>query len=126
LSKAIEMADKVGSETESPGATKAAAASQRLKLQTIYGQALMWSRGFGSEETKAAFASARLLAEAAGNSDERFDAYYGHWLVSITRGELGPARDTAETFRREAERDAQLTEAAVARRVLGTTVLRSG
>ena len=52
LGKAIEMADTAGDgSVTSP--------SQRLKLQTSYGQALMLSRGFGSEESKAAFTRAQ-------------------------------------------------------------------
>ena len=43
---------------------KSAAASRerRLKLQTSYGHAMAWSRGFASEEAKAAFARVRELA----------------------------------------------------------------
>ena len=36
----------------------AARRAQRVKLQTSYGQAVMWSKGFAAEETKAAFARA--------------------------------------------------------------------
>ena len=35
---------------------------RRLHLQMAYGQALMWSKGFVDEETKAAFARAHELA----------------------------------------------------------------
>ena len=35
---------------------------QRLRLQTAYGQAMMWSKGYAAEETKAAFARAAELA----------------------------------------------------------------
>ena len=35
---------------------KAARRAQRLKLQTTYGQAVMWSKGYAAEETKAVFA----------------------------------------------------------------------
>ena len=63
LGKAIEMADKAG-EGRSAAATASASANQRLKLQTDLGKALMWSRGFGAEESKAAFIRARELAAA--------------------------------------------------------------
>jgi hypothetical protein len=36
-------------------------ASQRLKLQTSYGQAVMWSKGYAAQETKVAFTRAREL-----------------------------------------------------------------
>jgi len=38
---------------------------RRLKLQTRYGQAVMWSKGFAADETRAAFARARELAAGA-------------------------------------------------------------
>jgi predicted ATPase len=58
LGKAIAMADKVGSRTVHPRVRDAVAASQRLKLQTDYGQAVMWSKGFAAAETKSAFSRA--------------------------------------------------------------------
>jgi predicted ATPase len=69
LGKAIEMADKTG-EGRSAAATASASANQRLKLQTDLGKALMWSRGFGAEESKAAFIRARELAAAIDNPTE--------------------------------------------------------
>jgi class 3 adenylate cyclase/tetratricopeptide (TPR) repeat protein len=126
LRKAIEMTGSVLSSPELPAAAKAVASSQRLKLETSYGQALMWSRGFSSEESNTVFARAQQLAEGDDNVTERFDAYYGLWLGRISRGELLLARKTAETFRREAEQMAQMTEAAVACRVLGTTCFAQG
>ena len=54
-------------------AKKAAASRQRrLKLQTSYGQAMIWSKGFGSEETKTAFLRAQELAAGVDNVAERF------------------------------------------------------
>ena len=74
LGKAIEMADKTGEGT-SAAATASASANQRLKIQTDLGKALMWSRGFGAEESKAAFIRARELAAAIDNPTERFTIY---------------------------------------------------
>ena len=110
------------------GEVKNAAAlrQRRLQLQTSYGQALMLSRGFGSEEAKAAFARAQELAKAVDNAAERFDAYYGEWVGSLLRGELRSARETAEAFLRETEKEARKTEAAAARRCLGTACLYQG
>ena len=102
LGKAIEMADKAGD-----GAPRAAAVtaspSQRLKLQTSYGQAMLWSQGFGAEETKAAFIRAKELAAGISDAAERFPTYYGLWVGSLLRGELGSARQTAEIFLHEAK-----------------------
>jgi predicted ATPase len=125
LGKAIEMADKA--EGASPSRAAASTASgQRLKLQTSLGQAMMQSRGFGSDESKTAFARARMLAAGVGGVSERFDAYYGLYVGSLVRGELNLARETAETFLREAEHQARMMEAAVARRCAGVARLYQG
>src|SRR5262249_25562265 len=96
LRKALQMADKT-SEGRSAGATPTASANQRLKLQTDLGKALMWSRGFGAEESKVAFIRARELAAAIEDATERFTIYYGLWIGSMVRAELGLAREVAET-----------------------------
>jgi hypothetical protein len=67
------MADKTGEGT-SAGATASASTNQRLKRQTNLGKALMYSRGFGAEESKAACIRARELAAAIDNATERFSA----------------------------------------------------
>jgi class 3 adenylate cyclase/predicted ATPase len=125
LGKAIEMADKAGEGT-SATATTSASANQRLKLQTNLGKALMYSRGFGAEESRAAFIRARELAAAIEDATERFTIYYGLFIGNLVRGELGFAREIAETFLREAERGAWTTECGVGRRILGSTCLWQG
>jgi predicted ATPase len=99
---------------------------RRLHLQTAYGQALMYSRGYASDESKIAFARARTLAAGVGDASERFDAYYGLFVGSLLGGELGLARETAESFLREAETERRMTEAAVARRSVGLARLWQG
>ena len=81
----IEEAQALLAALAETGEVKTAAASRqrRLQLQTSYSQALMLSRGFGSEEAKAAFAHARELATGVDNAAERFDAYYGLWVGSL-------------------------------------------
>jgi tetratricopeptide (TPR) repeat protein len=88
LGKAIALADKVGHATAPPAAAGAVSATERLKLQTAYGRAIMWSRGLASDEAKAAFARAQSLAEDASDIDERFATLYGLWITSLVRGEL--------------------------------------
>jgi class 3 adenylate cyclase/predicted ATPase len=125
LGKAIEMADKED-EVAPHKVTAATAVSERLKLQTNYGRALAWSRGFAADETKAAYARAHELSEGADVSNERFDALYGQWVVSAIGGELRVAREIAETFRREAQKTGRKTEGAVGLRYLGLTCLMQG
>jgi hypothetical protein len=103
----------------------AAFRQRRLKLQTSYGQAVMWSKGFSSGETKAAFLRVQELA-AGVNNPERFAAYYGLWIGSLMRGALELARETGETFRREAVKQNLMPEAAAANRCLGLTCLIQG
>jgi hypothetical protein len=104
----------------------AASRQRRLKLQTNLGKALMYSRGYGAEESKAAFIRARDLAAAIDSPTERFTTYYGLWLGHIQRGELVLAREIAETFLREAERGARTTECGFGRRLLGATCFLAG
>jgi class 3 adenylate cyclase/tetratricopeptide (TPR) repeat protein len=125
LGKAIEMADKTAGRTPT-AATASASANQRLKLQTNLGKALMFFRGFGAEESKAAFVRARELAAAIDNPTEQFTIYFGLCLSNRVRGELRFAREIAETFLREAERGALTTECGFGRWLLGSTCLRQG
>jgi predicted ATPase len=99
---------------------------RRLDLQTSYGQALMWTKGFVAEETEAAFARVSDLAGRTENAPARFVAYYGRCLRSIMRGEYRQAREIAETFLQDAEVNAHATEAGVARRMLGFVLLNQG
>jgi hypothetical protein len=75
---------------------------RRLQLQTSYGRAVMYSRGYGATETKAAFTRAQELTAGIDDTDERLAIYYGHWIGSLVRAEMNLARETAEIFRREA------------------------
>jgi predicted ATPase len=118
------MADKAGEATSAE--TASASANQQLKIQTDLGKALMWSRGFGAEESKAAFIRARELAVAINDATERFTIYFGLWVGHTSRGELRLAREIAETFLREAERGARTTEVGVGRRLVGRTCLWQG
>ena len=117
LGKAIAMADKaVGPVTSRAG--DEAPSHRRVKLQTDYGQAVMWSKGFAAEETKAAFARATELAAKSDDFSERFAAAHGQWTMARVRGELRSARELTSAFLREAEEAGRVTEAGVARRGL--------
>jgi tetratricopeptide (TPR) repeat protein len=126
LGKAIAMADKASAASVSRVTAATPAASQRLKLQTSLGQAIMYSRGYASDESKTAFARARTLAAEIGDASERFDAYYGLIIGSLMRGELTLAQETAESFLRDAETEGRMTEAVVARRNVGIARLYQG
>ena len=124
----IEQAQALLAALAETDKVKNAAASRqgRLQLQTDYGQALLWSRGFGSEEAKAALDRALELAAGADSAAARFSAYYGKWLSCAARGELGLARQIAERFLREAKIEGRMFEAAVASRSLGLNCFWQG
>jgi class 3 adenylate cyclase len=109
LGKAIEMADKAGD----------SAAGHRIKLQTDYGQALLWSKGYADKEAKAAFARAERLVSGVEDTAERLKIYYGQCLGNLLRGEYTSAQSLAEGLLDDAESGARAQEAAFARRVLG-------
>ena len=120
LGKAIAMADKA------EGIDPLTAPSRRLKLQTDYGRALMWSKGFGAEETKAAFGRADELGAQSGSSADRNVVFHALWVRSFVHGEMGSARESAQSFLREAEACGHMTEAIVAHHALGLTCLYQG
>ena len=125
LGKAIAMSDKASG--AAPRRADAAASSRRrLKLQTDYGQAMMWSKGFAAEETKTAFARAVELAARTDDFSERFAACHGHWTLELVRGELRSARELASTFLREAEDAGRVVETGVAHRGLALIGYFSG
>ncbi len=124
LGKAIEIADKA--EQAAPRAAAATApatgrTSQRLKLQTSYGQALLWSKGYADKEAKAAFTRAEELAGGIEDTAERLKIYYGQCLGNLLRGEYTLAQILAEGLLHDAERRGRAQEAAFAQRVLGLT-----
>ena len=93
---------------------------RRLRLQTAYAQAVMWSKGVAADETKSAFERIGDLAAGGEFPDGRFPALYGQVFSSLTRGEIRTARDTAERFLREAEATGRIAEVGVGHRMLGS------
>ena len=131
LGKAIAMADRAaGGTVAGPAARQGAAGGvapgQRVKLQTDYGRALMWSKGFDAEETKVAFARLSEFEASAESAAARFVALDAQCLRYFTRGEYTEARELAETFLREAEAEGRSMEAGAARRMLGLVLLHQG
>ena len=125
LGKAIAMADKAAGAARRR-ADVVASSRRRLKLQTDYGQAMMWSKGFAAEETKMAFARAVELAARTDDFSERFAACHGQWTLEIVRGELRSARELASTCLREAEDAGRTVETGVAHRGLALIGYFSG
>ncbi len=99
---------------------------RRLDLQTSYGQALLWGKGFAAEETEAAFARVGELAGQKENPAARFAAFYAQCVGRLMRGEFRLAQEMAETFLREAEAGGRATEAVTARRLLASVLFYHG
>ncbi len=104
----------------------AARRGRRVELQTAYGQALMYSKGYAAKETEAAFARAGELAAQTGTTAERYTVYHARWVGSFVRGEMGSARQTAESFLREADAEGGAMIVGVACRALGLSCLFQG
>ena len=121
LGKAIELADRLAAT-----ALSAAWGSNRLRLQTSLGNALIWAKGYHARETAAAFARARELANRVEDPSERFSAYYGLWVGHLTRSEPAPLREMAELFLREATARPNCPEALVGHRTSGATCFYFG
>jgi predicted ATPase len=83
--------------------------------------AVAWLRGWADHETAAAFVRARSLSQPDAHSRSDFVAQHGHCMASFIRGDIRPAREAAEAFLREAERERRPTETGVALRALGLT-----
>ena len=95
LGKAIEMTE-VGDTQRQREREAPAVARQRLKLQTTYGQAVMWSKGYVAEETKAALERVEELATEMGDAEASLDTYHARWAHRLFRAEFGSTRETAE------------------------------
>jgi class 3 adenylate cyclase/predicted ATPase len=121
LCKAIELADKLTATAPSAGP-----ASNRLRLQTSLGNALIWAKGHQAPETSAAFARARELASQEEDTSERFAAYYGLISGHLNRSEPAPMREMAELFLREATARPDCPEAVIGHRVAGNTCVYFG
>ena len=106
--------------------TAAEARRRRLKLQTTLGRAIMFSRGFGAEETKTAFAQAQELATGVAAPAELLETSYAQWASLIMHGEFGAAAAAAKSLLRGLENSSHGTKAALGRRMLGLTRLMQG
>ena len=118
LGKAIAMTDKATIALPRGRAGDAVVGSSRLKLRNDYALAVMWSKGYAAEETKAAFTRVAGVAAKSDDFLERFAAAHGQWTSAMMRSELNSAHELASAFLREAEEAQRVTEAGVARRNL--------
>jgi predicted ATPase len=119
------MADKAAGPAARAGISEAEA-SQRVKLQNDYAKAVLWSKGYAADETKAAFERTSALAARAELPAEPFSALYGRYFWSWSRGEFRAARDIGERFLREAEAEGRIPEARMGHVALGQACMQMG
>ena len=99
---------------------------RRLRLQTAYGYAMMWAKGYAAEETRAAFARAVELGGRTDDFSAQFAMLAGQFSAAATGGELRSAREPALTLLREAEDAGRVLEASMADNFLGLVALWRG
>jgi tetratricopeptide (TPR) repeat protein len=124
LGKAIALADEAGSAARAT--ISKAEASRRVKLQNNYAQAVLWSKGYGADETKAAFERTSALAARAELPAEQFSAIYIQFVWTWTRGQFRAARDIAERSLQEAEAEGRIVEARAVHIALGLACMQLG
>jgi predicted ATPase len=122
LGKAIEMADKAQGFGQGRATNGTSVSDPRLKLQTDYSRAVMWSEGYASKETKVALARIQdQLSAGGGDAAECCVSIYGQWIGSLARGEMKLGREWAEAMLREAESASLPMEVNAANRLLGVS-----
>jgi class 3 adenylate cyclase/predicted ATPase len=112
LGKAIEMADR-GTDLLPP--------SDRLRLQTAYGYALVGLRGQHSSDANVAFSRARELAAASQEPLQRFSVSYGLWAGSFTRCETMVCQELSTEMLKDVEQLPGSPESCIAHRLYGAT-----
>ena len=99
---------------------------RRARLETAYGHAIMYSKGFSAEEAHAAFTRASELASGTESAADQITPYHAQWVQSFARAELHQARVTAGALLQRAEEGGSATDAGIAHRSLGATFLLQG
>ena len=125
LGRAIAMSDKAA-ESPATSAISQAEANWRVKLQTDYAQAVLWSKGYAADEAKAAFERTSALAARAEFPAEGFSALFGRFIWTWTRGEFRAARDLAERVLREAEAEGRIEEARASHIAVAVACMQTG
>ncbi len=99
---------------------------RELSLQIGVGQAAMGAIGYGAPQTSMEFRRARTLADAIGDTDKWFQAYYGVWVGHYVRAELPEALRIANDMMTTAVRDDDAVAVMFGHRLIGTSQTISG
>ena len=99
---------------------------KELVLQVALGRALIAARGEAASETGRAYARARHLLPAGGDSPHALPALYGRYIHRFGRGELRRANELAREYLDRARRGGDAPAEAAGHRMLGATSLHLG
>jgi class 3 adenylate cyclase/tetratricopeptide (TPR) repeat protein/ABC-type transport system involved in cytochrome c biogenesis ATPase subunit len=92
-----------------------------LSLQVTLGMTLLTRKGYGADETVAAFKQALALADRVGETPMRYSILYGLWVSTGIRGQHADALRIAEALVEQAEKSADTASLVVANRVAGAS-----
>ncbi|WP_281017900.1 MULTISPECIES: adenylate/guanylate cyclase domain-containing protein [unclassified Minwuia] len=95
--------------------------NRALSLQVPLGMALLTRRGYGADETVAAFKQALAFADRVGETPMRYSILYGLWVATGIRGQHAEALRTAEALVDLAGRSSDSSSVVVAHRVAGSS-----
>jgi predicted ATPase len=99
---------------------------QELQLQTLLGNALMATRGYGAPEVGRTFDCARALCERLGETPQLFPVLRGLWMFYLVRSDLRTATQLAEQIMQLTERVQEPSLLLEAHRSAGMTLFFSG
>ena len=105
---------------------EAARRERRVKLQTDYALAVMFSKGFGAKETEAAFKRVNQDASSKVDVVERRNAFRAAWASVWARGKFEEGYGSAQSFLAEAEAANDLEGVALALNRLGMVLCAQG
>ena len=99
---------------------------QEIEIQLALGIPLIAVRGYPAEETREAFARARILCIKLDSPAEYFQALYGLWGHSWMGGKNNEALSMANEFLSRSRASADAVPLMVAHRIMGSTLLSMG
>ncbi|WP_169054306.1 adenylate/guanylate cyclase domain-containing protein [Nitratireductor sp. XY-223] len=90
-----------------------------LSLQVPLGMALLARKGYGADETVAAFQKALALADRIGETPMRYSILYGLWVSTAIRGQHADALRIARALVEQSDKSPDSVSLVVANRVTG-------
>jgi class 3 adenylate cyclase/tetratricopeptide (TPR) repeat protein/ABC-type transport system involved in cytochrome c biogenesis ATPase subunit len=92
-----------------------------LSLRVSLAFSLLSRKGYGADETLAAFEKALALADRIGDTPLRYPIYYGLWIGMAIRGRLEDAWPRAKALIEQADKSSETAPRVVANRIAGAS-----